>query len=54
MSHFQSYETLKQAPNEEIKVRYFEQMAKQQHKLNDIAMTIAAYSNNPNSQKMDG
>src|SRR4051794_11260659 len=46
MNHFQNCETLKQAPSEESKVNYFEQMAKQQQKLNDIAMAIAAYSTN--------
>jgi len=53
MNHFQNCETLKQAPNEESKVKYFEQMAKQQQKLNDIAMAIAAYSTNTNSQVLE-
>jgi len=53
MNYFQNCETLKQAPNEESKIKYFEQMAKQQQKLNDIAMVIAAYSSNPNSQKLE-
>jgi len=53
ISHFQNCETLKQAPNEESKVKYFEQMAKQQQKLNDIAMSIAAYSTNTNSQVLE-
>jgi hypothetical protein len=53
MSHFHNCETLKQAPNEESKVKYFDKMAKQQQKLNDIAMAIAAYSTNTNSQVLD-
>ena len=53
MNHFQNCETLKQAPDEESKKKYFEQMAKQQQKLNDIAMAIAAYSTNPNSQTLE-
>jgi hypothetical protein len=50
ISHFQNRETLKKAPTEESKTKYFEQMTKQQQKLNDIAMAIAAYSTNTNSQ----
>ncbi len=53
MNHFQNCETLKQAPDEENKKKYFEQMAKQQQKLNDIAMAIAAYSANTNSQTLE-
>jgi hypothetical protein len=53
MNHFQNCETLKQAPNEESKTKYFEQMIKQQQKLNDIAMAIAAYSTNTNSQVLE-
>ncbi len=53
MNHFQNCETFKQAPDEESKKKYFEQMAKQQQKLNDIAMTIAAYSTNTNSQTLE-
>ena len=53
MNYFQNCETLKQAPNEESKTKYFEQMTKQQKKLNDIAMAIAAYSTNPNSQNLE-
>jgi hypothetical protein len=53
MNHFQNCETLKQAPDEESKKKYFEQMAKQQQKLNDIAMAIAAYSTNTSSQKLE-
>jgi hypothetical protein len=53
MNHFQNCETLKQAPNEESKTKYFEQMTKQQQKLNDIAMAIAAYSANTNSQNLE-
>jgi len=53
LNHFQNCQTLKQAPNEESKVKYFEQMAKQQQKLNDIAMAIAAYSTNTNSHVLE-
>src|SRR5688572_26795635 len=53
MNHFQNCETLKQAPNEESRTKYFEQMTKQQQKLNDIAMAIAAYSTNTNSQRLE-
>jgi hypothetical protein len=53
MNHFQNCETLKQAPDEESKKKYFEQMAKQQQKLNDIAMAIAVYSTNTNSQTLE-
>ena len=53
MNYFQNCETLKQAPNEESKSKYFEQMTKQQKKLNDIAMAIAAYSTNTNSQRLE-
>jgi hypothetical protein len=53
INHFQNCETLKQVPDEDSKKKYFDQMAKQQQKLNDIAMAIAAYSTNTNSQKLD-
>jgi len=53
MNYFQNCETLKQAPNEESKTKYFDLMTKQQLKLNDIAMAIAAYSTNLNSQKLE-
>lgn len=53
MNYFQNCETLKQAPNEESKTKYYEQMTKQQQKLNDIAMAIAAYSTNTNSQRLE-
>jgi hypothetical protein len=53
MNHFQNCETLKQAPNEESKVKYYDQMTKQQQKLNDIAMAIAAYNTNTNSSVLE-
>ena len=53
LTHFNNCKTLKMAPNEESKSKYFEEMKKQQGKLNDIAMAIAAYTTNPDSQKLE-
>lgn len=53
MTHFNNCKTLKMAPNEESRNKYFEEMQIQQKKLNDIAMAIAAYSTNPDSQKLE-
>jgi len=53
MNYFENCKTLKLAPNEESKAKYFEQMTKQQQKLNDIAMAIAAYSTSQNSQVLE-
>lgn len=50
---FQSCEMLKLAPNEEAKTKYYEQMVNQQQKLNDIAMTIAAYGDGQNNQMLE-
>ena len=53
MNYFQNCKTLKLAPTKESETKYFEQMTKQQEKLNDIAMAIAAYDTNTNSQVLE-
>jgi hypothetical protein len=53
LTHYNNCKTLKMAPNEESKSKFFEEMKNQQKKLNDIAAAIAAYSTNPNSKLLE-
>jgi hypothetical protein len=53
MSHFQNCENLKQVSDKESKAKYLERMTKQYQKLKDIAIAIAAYSTNTNSQVLE-
>jgi hypothetical protein len=53
LRHFQNCEDLKQISDETTKVKFIENMNKQQDKLSNIAMAIDAYKINPNSQKLE-
>jgi len=53
LMHFNNCKTLKLAPDKESEKKYFGDMAKQQEKINDYSMAIAAYETNPDSQKLE-
>jgi hypothetical protein len=53
LTHFNNCKTLKMAPDEESRKKYYEEMVNQQKKLNDIAMAIAAYSTNSDSEILE-
>jgi len=51
--HFQNCQNLKKISDEATKIKFIENMNKQQDKLSNIAMAIDAYKVNPNSQKLE-
>ncbi len=50
--YYHNCQTLKQAPDEESKKKYYEIMTIQQQKLNDIAMAITMFRSTQDSEKL--